>query len=859
MAEKTPPVSLIEREGTGLDPEEMIAVEAEALDSGMEVPVGMRVEDNDFQVDEIEIIEEEDGGVTLDFNPGADDRESGGFFDNLAEDMEERELGSIASGLMSEYDSNKASRSEWEEAYSKGLELLGFNYKERNQPFRGATGVTHPILAEAAVQFQAQAFNELLPSDGPVRTVVLGDPTHEKEQQSQRVREFMNYYIMNVMEEYTPEFDQMLFHLPLAGSTFKKVYFDEGLDRAVSKFVPAENLIVPYEANDLETCPNITNIVRMSLNDLRKKQVSGFYRDIPVLPSQEEANSVSDEIDRISGVESSNLDYDCTLLECHVDLDLPGYEEVDEEGEPTGIKVPYIVTLSEDNGQILSIHRNYQEDDESKHKTQFFVHYKFLPGFGFYGLGLIHTIGGLSRTATAALRQLIDAGTLNNLPAGFKARGLRIRDDDSPLQPGEFRDVDAPGGAIRDSLMPLPFKGPDPTLFQLLSYVVEAAQRFATITDLKVGDGNQQAPVGTTIAMLEQGSRVMSAIHKRLHYAMRIEFKLLAKIMSEYLPEEYPYSVAGADLSVKSEDFDDRVDVVPVSNPNVFSQAQRITLAQTELQLAMQAPEIHNIPEVYRRMYEALGVRDVDKILVTPSVDKSEPRDPAQENIDSMEGAPLEAFAGQEHQAHITAHLVFGSSPMIAQMPKIAMDLQKHIMEHVRVQAEEQAEVAMQQQEMQPPSNGMAPPEMQPPSNGMAPPEMGGIPQMAPDNMMPTEEMLPAMQEGGKVPKSLEFEALKAQLIAQGMQQVKQLSQQLSGAGQEPPDPLIGLKQQELAIKDQQVKGNLSQDQQELELDKQQYAQKATQFQQRLASQERQTAARIQAAEDRERMKQRNN
>ena len=863
MAEKTPPVSLIEREGMELPQEEQDAANVEAVLGDMRVEV---LPQGDLEVEQIEIIEEEDGGVTLDFDPRAEARGSGDFHGNLTEDMEDRELGSIASDLMAEYDSNKSSRSEWEDAYSKGLELLGFNYEDRTQPFRGATGVTHPILAEAAIQFQAQAFNELLPSDGPVRTVVLGAPTHEKEEQAQRVREFMNYYIMNVMEEYTPEFDQMLFYLPLAGSTFKKVYFDDGLDRAVSKFIPAENLIVPYEANDLETCPNITHVVRMSLNDLRKKQISGFYRDIPVLPAQEEADSVSQEVDHISGIEPSNIDYDCTLLECHVDLDLPGYEETDGEGESTGIKIPYVVTISEDNGQILSIRRNYQEDDELKKKIQYFIHYKFLPGFGFYGLGLIHTIGGLSRTATAALRQLIDAGTLNNLPAGFKARGLRIRDDDDPLQPGEFRDVDAPGGAIRDSLMPLPFKGPDPTLFQLLGFVVDAAQRFATITDLKVGDGNQQAAVGTTIAMLEQGTRVMSAIHKRLHYAMRVEFRLLAKVMADYLPDDYPYTVAGADQSVRSKDFDDRVDVVPVSNPNIFSQAQRITLAQTELQLAMQAPEIHNIPEVYRRMYESLGVRDIDKILAPQASDQAEPRDPAQENIDAMEGVPLEAFAGQEHQAHITAHLVFGSSPMISQMPKVAMDLQKHIMEHVRVQAEEQAEVVMQQQAMQqqPPMNGAGMEGMpMPPGAGMGgmpmpPPEMAGIPQMAPEGMRPPEQM---MQGGGEVemaPKSMEFEAIKAQLIAQGMQEVKQLSQQLSGEGQEKPDPLIELKQQELAIKDQQVKGNLSQEQQELELNRDRFGQKSTEFQQRIASQERQTAARIQSAEDRERMKQRN-
>jgi|TARA_R110000787_G_scaffold272411_1_gene379842 hypothetical protein len=830
MADEDKPIaSLVERQGMAPDGEIVEELEIEALIS--DVPMDMP--------EDIEIIEEDDGGVTLDFDPMSTARESENFYDNLAEDMDDRELGSIAGDLLSEYESNKASRSDWEEAYSKGLELLGFKYEDRTEPFRGATGVTHPILAEAAVQFQAQAFNELLPPSGPVRTVVLGAPTHAKEDQAVRVRDFMNYYITDVMEEYTPEFDQMLFYLPLAGSTFKKVYYDEGLDRAVCKFIPAENLIVPYEANDLETCPNITHVVRMSLNDLRKKQLSGFYRDIPVIPAQDDTDSVSAEMDSINGTQPSNIDYDCTLLECHVDLDLPGFEETDEDGEATGIKIPYIVTVSEDNGQVLSIRRNYREEDELKRKIQYFIHYKFLPGFGFYGLGLIHTIGGLSRTATAALRQLIDAGTLSNLPAGFKARGLRIRDDNEPLQPGEFRDVDAPGGAIRDSLMALPFKGPDQTLFQLLGFVVDAAQRFATITDLKVGDGNQNAPVGTTIAMLEQGTRVMSAIHKRLHYAMRVEFKLLSKVMSDYLPEEYPYSVAGADQSVKRMDFDNRVDIMPVSNPNTFSQAQRIAVAQTEMQLAMQAPEIHNIPEVYRRMYEALGVRDVDKILVSHTTDKAEPRDPAQENIDSMEGVPLKVFKGQDHQAHITAHLIFGSSPMIAQMPKLAMDLQKHIMEHVKIQAEEKAEAAMQQQQMAP--------QQQP---------LNGIQQAAPQNMMPPQ----TMANGGEVepPRSMEFEALKAQFIAQGMQEVKALSQQLAGGGQEKPDPLIGLKQQELAIKEQQVQGNLSNDQQELKFDRERLGQRSTEFQQRIASQERQTAARIQAAQEREMMKQRN-
>ena len=763
---------------------------------------------------DIEMTPDEDGGVTIDFDPQDQRGESDDFYMNLAEEMPDRELSRIAGELMSEFDSNKSGRQEWEDAYANGLELLGFSYEERAQPFRGASGVTHPLLAEAATQFQAQAFNELLPASGPVRTAVLGAETREKEQQAIRVKQFMNYYITNVMEEYTPELDQMLFFLPLAGSTFKKVYYDETRGRAVSKFIPAEHLVVPYETSDLDTCPNITQVLRMSLNDLRKKQVSGFYLDIPVLPSQGESGSVDDEIQRIDGVTPSQIDYDCTILECHVDLDLEGYEDTDDEGEETGIKIPYVVTISQDNGQVLSIRRNYLEDDENKKKIQYFVHYKFLPGFGFYGLGLIHTIGGLSRTATAALRQLIDAGTLSNLPAGFKARGLRIRDDDDPLQPGEFRDVDAPGGAIRDSLMPLPFKGPDQTLFNLLGFVVQAGQRFATITDLKVGDGDQQAAVGTTIAMLEQGSRVMSAVHKRLHYAMRMEFKMLARVMSESLPQEYPYSVEGAESAVMATDFDDKIDVIPVSDPNMFSQAQRIALAQTKLQLAGAAPELHNMYEVYKDMYEALGVKDIDRVMKSIPDEEPTPKDPAQENIDSMDMVPLRAFEGQEHEAHIMAHMVFGSTPMVAGMPAIAMALQKHIMEHVKIAARERAAVQFIQSRQA--------------SGGEAATE---------------EEML-------------QIEGLTAQFIAEGMQMVKQMSQQVSGQG---PDPLVKLKEQELQIRAQSEQADAQVDQAKLQLDAQNQQTRAEQFQQRLASQERQTAARIDAARERELLKTRGN
>ncbi len=757
--------------------------------------------------EEIEIVEEDDGGVLVDFDP-SEDFDDMDFGANLAEVMDDRELGAISSELLGEFDANKASRQEWEDAYTEGLELLGFNYEERTQPFRGASGVTHPLLAEAATQFQAQAFNELLPSSGPVRTAIMGDETRAKQEQASRVRKFMNYYITNVMEDYTPDMDQMLFYLPLAGSTFKKVYYDEVMGRAVSKFVPAEHLVVPYETSDLDTCSNIAHVIRMNLNDLRKQQLAGVYRDIPVIPQQAEADEVQGELDRITGFEPGSIDYDCTLIEFHANLDLDGFEDEDEDGEPTGIKVPYIVTISQDNGQVLSIRRNYREDDPLKRKIQYFVHYKFLPGFGFYGLGLIHTIGGLSRTATAALRQLIDAGTLSNLPAGFKARGLRIRDDDDPLQPGEFRDVDAPGGAIRDSLMPLPFKGPDQTLFNLLGFVVQAGQRFATITDLKVGDGNQQAAVGTTLAMLEQGTRVMSAVHKRLHYAMRIEFKLLARVMSEFLPQEYPYSVAGGDQSVMASDFDDRVDIIPVSNPNTFSQAQRIALAQTKMQLATSAPELHNMHEIYRDMYEAIGVSDVDRLMKKVPDEEPRPTDPASENINALDMVQLTAFQGQNHQAHIMAHLVFGSSPIVSGLPPVAMAMQKHVMEHVKLQAEEQAMMQLQQA-----------------------------------GPMPAEQ------------QEMQYQALVAQGVAQGLQQVKQMSAQISGAGQ--PDPLVKLKEQELQIKAQSEQADAQNDQARLQLEAQNQQMRMEQFEKRLASQEAQTAARIDSAMQRELLKQR--
>ena len=769
-------------------------------------------EDMDMDVD-IEILEEEDGGVVIDFAPQDEVMiDEGDFYRNLAEDMDEVVLGTLSNDLQGQYEGNKETRKEWMDTYSEGLKLLGFHYEERTQPFRGATGVTHPLLAEAATQFQAQAYNELLPPEGPVRTTIMGALTKEKEQQAQRVKQFMNYYLTDIMEEYTPEFDQMLFYLPLAGSTFKKVYYDAALERPVSTFVPAEHLVVPYETSNLETCPIITHVVPMSANDLRKQQLAGFYRDVDLEPQQGPDNEVQQEINKIEGVDpSSTVNYDVNLLEFHVELDLEGYEDRDDANEPTGIKLPYIVTISEEKGTILSIRRNYAEDDPKKEKIAYFVHYKFLPGFGFYGLGLIHTIGGLSRTATAALRQLIDAGTLSNLPAGFKARGLRVRDDADPLQPGEFRDVDAPGGAIRDSLMPLPFKGPDTTLFQLLGFVVDAAQRFATITDMKVGDGNQSAAVGTTVAMLEQGARVMSAVHKRLHYAMRKEFKILARVMHESLPQEYPYSVVGGEQTIMASDFDDRIDVVPVSNPNIFSQAQRIALAQSQLELAMQAPQLHNQQEAFRRMYEALGVRDIDSILKAPEVEEPQPKDPAQENVDALEEISLRAFEGQDHDAHIMAHLTFMASGMVQQLPNVIVALQKHVLEHVKLKAREQAAIQFVQQNQGQPA---------------------------------TEDQM------------LQVEAMVAQIVAQELTAVRQLSQQIMGGGEEEgPDPLIALKQQEIDLKGQKTQADIANDQAKISLDEQKMQERSRQFDDRLESQEKQTEQRINASDRREMMR----
>tara|TARA_R100000234_G_scaffold117434_1_gene95903 strand:+ start:3245 stop:5635 length:2391 start_codon:yes stop_codon:yes gene_type:complete len=677
------------------------------------IPLGD--DEEEIEVEEIEdpteVTEEEDGSVLLNFGEIVNEELQSEPDANLAEIMDERVLMDISSELVGYYEDDKSGRQEWEDAYTDGLDLLGIKYETREEPFRGSSGVTHPIIAEAVTQFQAQAYRELLPSSGPVRTQVVGAATPEVEMQAQRVQEFMNYQITHVMDEYDPEMDRLLFYLPLAGSAFKKIYFDDILDRAVSRFVPADDLLVPYSATDLNSASRITHVIRMNTNDVRKFQAAGFYRDIE-LTAYDSDDELKEKERKLMGVEKTGADdQDCTILEVHTDLDLPGFEHTSPiDGEQTGIKLPYIVTIDEGSSNILSIRRNWREGDDYYRKIQYFAHYKFLPGLGFYGFGLLHMIGGLGRSATSILRQLIDAGTLANLPAGFKARGIRIRDADEPLSPGEFRDIDVPGGALRESILPLPYKEPSQTLMGLLGFVVDAGRRFAAIADMQVGDGNQSAAVGTTVALLERGSKVMSAIHKRLHYAQKQEFKMLGRVFAESLPPMYPYNVYGGETMIKQVDFDERVDVIPVSDPNIFSMSQRLALAQTQLQLAQSNPQMHNLHEAYRRIYEAIGVHNIEALLPTPQ--PQQPTDPSIENAKAIIQETLQAFPTQDHDAHITAHIIFMKTPIVAASPPVFGLLQAHICEHIAFKARGVADAEMRMVMEQAMQMGQQPPQM---------------------------------------------------------------------------------------------------------------------------------------------------
>ena len=737
---------------------------------------------------ETEITPLDDGGVEINFEPGAFSQEQGeSHFDNLAELLPEETLNPLGSELAQNYQEYKASRKDWETSYAKGLDLLGFKYETPAQPFQGASGATHPVLSEAVTQFQALAYKELLPADGPVRTRVIGAQTPQKNDQANRVKEFMNYQLMDVMKEYEPEFDQMLFYLPLSGSAFKKVYYDDLLGRTVSKFVPADDLIVPYNATSLEDAEAVIHRIKISENDLRKQQVAGFYRDIELPRPFNQETEVEKKERMLEGTKRTFNEDIYTLLEFHINLDLEGFEDRGPDGQETGIKLPYIVTVEEGSREILSIRRNYEIADPKKQKIPYFVHFKFLPGLGFYGFGLIHMIGGLSRTATTALRSLLDAGTLSNLPAGFKMRGIRIRDDAQSIQPGEFRDVDAPGGNIRDSFMTLPFKEPSATLLQLMGVVVSAGQRFASIADLQVGEGNQQAAVGTTVALLERGSRTMSAIHKRIYAALKNEFKLMTRVFKLYLPNEYPYDVVGGQRMIKQTDFDDKIDIIPVADPNIFSQAQRISIAQTELQLASSNPQLHNLYAAYRNMYEALGVKNIDAVLRPPA--RPMPMDPAIEHIQALGGKPFQAFKGQDHQAHITAHLNFMSTNMARNNPVVMASLQKNIFEHISLMALEQVEMEFQREIVTLQSMQQNPQAMQ-------------------DPMMQQQVM----------DLTMKIESRKAVLIAEMMEEYSKEEKKI--LGDFANDPLAKLRSRELDLRAQENMRKEKEGEERLNLDK---------------------------------------
>ena len=729
---------------------------------------------------------------------------------NLAELLDDGYLGELSSDLRGSYEEDLESRSEWEETYTKGLDQLGVKHEERSQPFEGASGVTHPLIAESVTQFQAQAYKELLPSGGPVKTQVLGLQDAEREEQASRVKNFMNYQIMEVMEEFDPDMDQLLFYLPLSGSTFKKVYFDEAKQRAVSKFIPAQDLVVPYAASDLATASRVTHVLRMDANEVRKMQIAGFYREVELSKYDEDESEVRQKVDEIQGTSRTYTDEIYTILEMHVDLDIEGFEDMGPNGEPTGIALPYIVTIDEGSGQILGIRRNFEEGTGLAKKTQYFVHYKFMPGLGFYGFGLIHMIGGLGRAATSILRQLIDAGTLANLPAGFKARGVRVRNDDEPLQPGEWRDIDAPGGNIRDAIIPLPYKEPSGTLAQLLGALIEGGRRFVSLADQQTGDGNTAAPVGTTVAMLERGMKVMSAIHKRLHYSQRQEFRVLARIFRDNLPPEYPYDVEGGNRMIKAEDFDNRVDVIPVSDPNIFSMAQRVTLAQTQLQLAQSNPQLHNLHSAYRRMYQALEVQNIDEILPPPP--QPQPLDPAIENARALMGEILNTFPEQDHDIHIRIHMAFMKTPLVMTSPQVMGTFYSHIMEHVSQKARN-----MVMQEIQ---SIISQAELAAQSGAIDP-------QAAQQQIMQVQQ---DMQDPAQMESliSLQMEKLMAEVLPG-----------LLPTGNSPmDDPLVQIRMQELALKQEDLQRKKEDDQGQLLIDLQKMQQRAATDAARMESQE---------------------
>jgi len=732
-------------------------------------------------------IETDDGGMIIDFDPNASQEVD--FNANLAEHLDERDLDNLANELIGAFQSDKDSRGDWERTYIEGLDNLGLKIEERTEPWSGACGVYHPLLSEAVIRFQSQAISEILPASGPVRTNIVGKMTEEKEKQSRRVENYMNYLLTDIMTEYRNEVERMLFSLPLAGSAFKKIYWDITMQRPCSMFIPAEDFVVSYGASDLRTATRATHVMRMTLNDIMKLQHADFYRDVE-LPQSSYAVSdkVKEKYGELTG-DSPNYEYEMntyskdgihTLLEMHVDLDLKGFED-SEEGKETGIALPYVVTLDKGSGTVLSIRRNYMPDDPQKMRRQHFVHYQYMPGLGFYGFGLIHMVGGLAKSATSLLRQLVDAGTLSNLPGGLKTRGLRIKGDDTPIFPGEFRDVDVPGGSIRDNITFLPYKEPSATLYQLLGNIVEEGRRFASITDLKVSDMNNQAPVGTTLALLERNMKVMSAIQSRLHASMRHELRILSEIIKDYMPEAYEYEIDG-DQTIKVSDFDDRVDIIPVSDPNAATMAQRIMQYQAALQLAQTAPQMYDMPKLHRQMLEVLGIRDPDDII--PLEDDIEPTDPVSENMDILNGKPVKAFQYQDQTAHITVHMSMIQDPKVQEVASKAPNadamqaaLSAHIVEHLGFEYRKQIEQELGTE--------------LPPVGEPLPPEL--------------EERLSAL-----------VAAAAEQLLGKNQQEAQQEQYQ-----EQMEDPVLQMQKQELEIKQQSAESKASIDEAKIAADMQ--------------------------------------
>ena len=742
--------------------------------------------------------ETEDGGMIVDFDPTASNMQADTFDSNLVDFIDEDELTSIGNELINAFNADRDSRADWEETYTKGLDQLGLKIEDRTTPWAGACGVFHPMLSEAVIKFQSQAISEIFPAAGPVRTKIVGPIDSAKEKQSQRVQDYLNYLLTYEMTEYRTETEKMLFSLPLAGSAFRKIYFDPTLNRPSGIFVPAEDVVVNYGASDLETCERATHVMKKSTNDIRKMQVSGFYRDIELPDATPTSSDITKKYNEMTG-ESESYSYDTrhTILEMQVDLDLKGFEDKDANGQETGIALPYVVTIDNPSGIILSIRRNYYEDDPAKLRRMHFVHYQYLPGLGFYGFGLIHMIGGLAKSATSILRQLVDAGTLSNLPGGLKARGLRIKGDDSPIMPGEFRDVDVPGGAIRDNITFLPYKEPSPTLFSLLQNIVEEGKKFASIAEMKTSDMNSQAPVGTTLALLERNMKVMSAVQARLHASMKREFEILVNVIKDFTEPTYPYEVAEGQ-QIKVQDFDARVDVLPVSDPNAATMAQRIMQYQAAMQLAQQAPQLYDLGQLHRQMLEVLGIKDVDTIV--PPQEDVPPVDPVTAVQNILNGKPVQAYEFQDHEAHIQTLMSAQQDPNIqakVQQSPNAQVIQSagsdYIMQHLSLQFRDQVEREM------------------------------GV------ELPPVGEPLPADVE--KRISELVAEAAKRVATTNAAQAEQARIQE------QAQDPLIQAKQRELAIKEAQVANKQKIDESKILIDAAKMAKNAELEEARIAQQ----------------------